>query len=678
VPATGDSGWGTNVSNLLIDLATSSKVLQTGSTTFTLTAGDVDFGATYGPKAAYYKSRSANPSAVGIVRLGNNESIAWRNQANSANLTLAAYTTDRLQYGGVDVPTISSSDTLTNKTISGSSNTLSNIAYASLTLSGSIVNADVSNSAAIAYSKLNLSSSIVNADIGNSAAIALSKIAGGTTGYIPFASSSTALSNDSNLYWDNTNKRLGLGHTPSYALGVTGEASSSLAGEYRLGYGSTIGGMHITSNDGSTQYGFWQATSSKTYFGTNKASSTLEFHTNGAAKASIDASGNFGIGTTAQDTILTIGAPTTGSATAAVGAGDIHLVNPDSVSGALTADTYGTGAVISGRRAQGTSASKTAIVNTATLLRNAGYGYDGTSAYRLGGTIDIMGEGTWTASSYPTALVFRTVASGSTTLTERVRIDNAGNLNVAGLTASMALVTDASKNLSSSAVTSTELGYVSGVTSAIQTQLNAKEATITTLPVSKGGTGSTTALGSNKLIYSLGGVMVESSAITGNRALISDTNGVPTHATTTATEIGYVNGVTSAIQTQIDGKVTTPTAWTSFDPATVGVTFTGGTGTSATNVSSAYKVVGKIMHVRWGFSIAYSSAPSAMTVTLPNSKASTSAYQIGVGRNTAQGYMLQLVTGASSATVAVFKYDNNAPFTATGDYFAMSLTLEIN
>jgi hypothetical protein len=38
---------------------------------------------------------------------------------------------------------------------------------------------------------------------------------------------------------------------------------------------------------------------------------------------------------------------------------------------------------------------------------------------------------------------------------------------------------DASKNLISRAVTPTELGYVSGVTSAIQTQLNAKQATIT-------------------------------------------------------------------------------------------------------------------------------------------------------------------------------------------------------
>jgi hypothetical protein len=39
----------------------------------------------------------------------------------------------------------------------------------------------------------------------------------------------------------------------------------------------------------------------------------------------------------------------------------------------------------------------------------------------------------------------------------------------------------------------TELGYLDGVTSAIQTQLNGKEPTITTLSIAKGGTGATTA-----------------------------------------------------------------------------------------------------------------------------------------------------------------------------------------
>lgn len=87
------------------------------------------------------------------------------------------------------------SQTLTNKTINASNNTLSNIAnshisasaaiaYSKLNLAGSIVNADVSASAAIAYSKLSLTGSIVNADINSSAAIDVSKLAAGSNGQV--------------------------------------------------------------------------------------------------------------------------------------------------------------------------------------------------------------------------------------------------------------------------------------------------------------------------------------------------------------------------------------------------------------------------------------------------------------------------------------------------------------
>lgn len=53
-----------------------------------------------------------------------------------------------------------------------------------------------------------------------------------------------------------------------------------------------------------------------------------------------------------------------------------------------------------------------------------------------------------------------------------------------------------------------------------------------------------------------GTAISEAAAITANRALISDANGVPTHSATTATELGYVSGVTSSIQTQLDAKAT--------------------------------------------------------------------------------------------------------------------------
>lgn len=79
--------------------------------------------------------------------------------------------------------------------------------------------------------------------------------------------------------------------------------------------------------------------------------------------------------------------------------------------------------------------------------------------------------------------------------------------------------------------------------------------------VGGGGTGSGTVnSGTQYRIahYATTGTAVsEAAAITASRALVSNSNGVPTHAITTATEIGYVNGVTSAIQTQIDTKAAT-------------------------------------------------------------------------------------------------------------------------
>lgn len=97
IPAEGDSNWGTNLSNYFIAIA--SSVLQKTGGTFTLTA-DTDFGATYGLKSAYYKSRATNPASAGQIRLGNAEFIKWRNAANSADLGLKVNASDALEYNG--------------------------------------------------------------------------------------------------------------------------------------------------------------------------------------------------------------------------------------------------------------------------------------------------------------------------------------------------------------------------------------------------------------------------------------------------------------------------------------------------------------------------------------------------------------------------------------------------
>jgi hypothetical protein len=67
-----------------------------------------------------------------------------------------------------------------------------------------------------------------------------------------------------------------------------------------------------------------------------------------------------------------------------------------------------------------------------------------------------------------------------------------GGTGAVSFVVSRLIVSDGSGNLSSSSVTATEAGYLSGVTSAIQTQLNSKQATITVLAVANGGTGGNT------------------------------------------------------------------------------------------------------------------------------------------------------------------------------------------
>lgn len=51
------------------------------------------------------------------------------------------------------------------------------------------------------------------------------------------------------------------------------------------------------------------------------------------------------------------------------------------------------------------------------------------------------------------------------------------------------------------------------------------------------------------------GSMIDAAAITADRALVSDSNGIPVHSAVTATELGYLSGVTGAIQTQLDAKL---------------------------------------------------------------------------------------------------------------------------
>ena len=107
-----------------------------------------------------------------------------------------------------------------------------------------------------------------------------------------------------------------------------------------------------------------------------------------------------------------------------------------------------------------------------------------------------------------------------------------------GNTASTPDLTAGSWKVGGTAVTASaaELNYTDGVTSNIQTQLNSKQPTIT-------GAATT----------------IDDADLTVSRAIVSNSSGKVAVSAATDAEVGYLSGVTSAIQTQINGKAANTT-----------------------------------------------------------------------------------------------------------------------
>ena len=103
-----------------------------------------------------------------------------------------------------------------------------------------------------------------------------------------------------------------------------------------------------------------------------------------------------------------------------------------------------------------------------------------------------------------------------------------GTIANADINASAAI--DATK-IHDGTISNTEFGYLNNVSSNIQTQLDAKQATIT-------GSAST----------------IDTESLTADRAVISNGSQKIAVSDVTSTELGYLDGVTSAVQTQLDAK----------------------------------------------------------------------------------------------------------------------------
>ena len=177
-----------------------------------------------------------------------------------------------------------------------------------------------------------------------------------------------------------------------------------------------------------------------------------------------------------------------------------------------------------------------------------------------------------------------------------------------------ALTGNASTATSISGLTAsiTELNYTDGVTSAIQTQLDAKQAAITG-----------------------GATTIATTNLTASRALASDVSGKVAVSAVTSTELGYVSGVTSSLQTQLNAKA----------PLT-------GTGTSGTwpisITGDAATVDGKsVGTLTAAGGIAYATSTTALAATAAGT-AGQAILSGGAGAPTF-GFPAQLSTASGSA-----------------------------
>lgn len=447
-PEQGDVSWGPDATDWAV--AVTNGMLQKAGGTFQLLA-EVDFGTSYGLKSLYYKSRTSNPASAGQIRLARTDVISFRNQANAANLDLGVNSSNELTFDGV--------------VVSGAVQTIGTIDSETKSANGAVIDGVdlVLQTADETYPGL--------VSISDQAMSGHKQFTDGVTAGDPGTEGSGI--NISGVTFNSTFKVSDIDGT-NFAQTIL-HRHSTLLEPLIVGARSnsnTSAHADVTGGQGLfTIYGVGYAGSNYKLFG----SITLAASSSGSI-SNTSSPGKIVLSVTADSATSPSAALTIEQDKSATFAGDVVVAGDLTVNGTTT------------------------YINTTNMDvtdKSIKVNFGGNDASSEGAGIEVVRTTTNGSIIYAAAAASKwkignsgaevEVADISTAQTLTNKTINGSNntlsnipvASLATLTASRAVQTSAGGVLEVATTTSTELGYVSGVTSSIQTQLNNKQDLIT-------------------------------------------------------------------------------------------------------------------------------------------------------------------------------------------------------
>jgi len=212
---------------------------------------------------------------------------------------------------------------------------------------------------------------------------------------------------------------IGIGTTPTFFVHAKQDANASAVGQIENASAGAAANARWIASNGTNSIGIQitgtgNTTPNIASLYASGATTPLTFATNGAERVRIDSSGNVSIGASSASGKLDVSAtdPSTYITRYVAGAGGANIYLRHSRSG-----TVGTNAILNSGD----------TIGTLVFAGANGTAY-GDSAY-----IQVQVDGTPSATAMPGRLIFSTSTTASSTPTERMRIDSAGNVGIGTL-----------------------------------------------------------------------------------------------------------------------------------------------------------------------------------------------------------------------------------------------------